>query len=142
MVTVLLVLYPLSAWWSFGFAREGVWVGAMSGVIQIDSGVRGAPWSNLKPNGWIGREARFILRPLGPERREVKWWFAWVILPEAALIFVPMWCPLLLVAAPTVLAWRSTWRRRLRIGRCQGCGYDLTALPAAAVCPECGRART
>jgi hypothetical protein len=48
---------------------------------------------------------------------------------------IPLWIPLLLVAFPTgVLVWRD---RRIPLGHCRGCRYDLTG-NTSGVCPECG----
>ena len=49
---------------------------------------------------------------------------------------VPLWMPLLLVAAPTILLWRHD-RRRIPLHCCQGCGYDLTGNTSGR-CSECG----
>jgi hypothetical protein len=51
----------------------------------------------------------------------------------------PLW-PALLLALPMPLLWVNDARRRrrrLKQGRCSGCGYDLRASPHH--CPECGR---
>src|SRR5258706_15768265 len=53
------------------------------------------------------------------------------------LLAVPLWVPLVLVAAPTACAWHRC--RRHAPGHCPTCGYDLVGI-AAGVCPECGTA--
>jgi hypothetical protein len=50
---------------------------------------------------------------------------------------VPLWMPLLIVSAPTLLAWRR-WRPA-EDGVCTGCGYNLSGI-TTGVCPECGKA--
>ncbi|MCP4590956.1 MAG: hydrogenase maturation nickel metallochaperone HypA [bacterium] len=50
---------------------------------------------------------------------------------------LPLWMVALTMAVPTAFLW---WRdRRWPPGRCQFCGYDLTA-NTSGVCPECGSA--
>ncbi|MFO0859885.1 MAG: hypothetical protein U0570_04950 [Phycisphaerales bacterium] len=47
------------------------------------------------------------------------------------------------VAIVTLVAWRvdAIARRRARVGHCSKCGYDLSATPEGAKCPECGAGR-
>jgi hypothetical protein len=47
----------------------------------------------------------------------------------------PIWFPALLIALPTALLWRSPPRTPRT---CPSCNYDLSGLPAATPCPECG----
>ncbi len=49
--------------------------------------------------------------------------------------FVPLWIPLVVVAAATILAFRHD--RRFGPGDCQECGYDLRD-DFTTGCPECG----
>jgi len=51
--------------------------------------------------------------------------------------FMPLWMPLIVVAAPTVFFWIRS--RQLVPGQCHRCGYDLTG-NVSGVCPECGAA--
>lgn len=55
---------------------------------------------------------------------------------------VPLWFCLLVVALPTVLAWRldTLARRRAKVRECLSCRYDRSRLPASSLCPECGHA--
>ena len=48
---------------------------------------------------------------------------------------VPLWLPLLLIAAPTAWLWYTD--RRPKPWQCPKCRYDLRGLDGA-VCPECG----
>ena len=50
-------------------------------------------------------------------------------------IIVPIWLPLLLIAAPTAWLWRTD--RRAKPWQCPKCRYDLRGLDGG-VCPECG----
>jgi hypothetical protein len=60
-------------------------------------------------------------------------------------LFLPLWMPLLLLAAPTVWLWRVD--RRAKPWQCAKCRYDLRGLEGGGegggdkiVCPECGSA--
>jgi hypothetical protein len=50
------------------------------------------------------------------------------------------WIPLFVFGAPAAFWWGRDLRawRRVRAGRCRGCGYDRRGLAEKAVCPECG----
>lgn len=51
-------------------------------------------------------------------------------------VAVPLWA----LALPAALLAAMLWHvRRPRPGRCNHCGYNLSGLPPAAPCPECGR---
>lgn len=49
----------------------------------------------------------------------------------------PLWLPFLLIAIPTGFLFWSDHRRRMRVGCCEKCGYDLTGNTTGR-CPECG----
>lgn len=48
---------------------------------------------------------------------------------------VPLWLPVLLIGAVTIVCWRLD--RPPRAGHCPACGYDLTGNTTGR-CPECG----
>jgi len=49
---------------------------------------------------------------------------------------IPLWMPFILIAGPTAFLWQGD-RRRVPVGHCRQCGYDLTK-NESGVCPECG----
>ena len=53
-------------------------------------------------------------------------------------LFVPWWVLTLTSSALAAVGVTQAYtkRRRIRLGRCRLCGYDLRATPGA--CPECG----
>jgi hypothetical protein len=58
---------------------------------------------------------------------------------SGALITVPLWLPLLLIAAPTAWLWYTD--RRAKPWQCDKCRYDLRGLASESqptTCPECG----
>ena len=67
------------------------------------------------------------------------WYAAPFRLPGAArpafFIECPLWLPFVIVAVPTLLAWRF-WPKPPKPGHCR-CGYDLRG-NVSGVCPECG----
>jgi hypothetical protein len=70
-------------------------------------------------------------------------YYAWVRTDPRGWVSIPLWIPLLLVAPPTALLWRSALRERRRamVGRCPACGYDLAGIAKPiepTTCPECG----
>ncbi len=55
--------------------------------------------------------------------------------PGATIWYMPLWCPLILVALPTAYLYNRD--RRPPPGHCLKCSYDLTG-NVSGVCPECG----
>ena len=71
-----------------------------------------------------------------------RWWFYGLFdslrNPTDINVRIPLWLPLLLIAAPTAWLWRTD--RRAKPWQCAKCRYDLRGLDGRnnGVCPECG----
>lgn len=57
---------------------------------------------------------------------------------NVAIVSLPLWLPIAIIASLAVLRWRSTRAAATLVSspRCRACGYDLRASPIR--CPECG----
>lgn len=130
----LVVLLSLACW----VGSAWVWVDYVGdrALVMLDFGrvsltVYGDDQDPDGP-GWYVRVA-------GPQHRGRFAWGFERINPwrDAVRYYCPLWVPVMLCACPTAFAW---WRdRRWRAaGHCPGCRYNLSGLPAGAVCPECG----
>lgn len=86
-------------------------------------------WSPMKPGHSLRLEtSRFALDGVDFSRGAT---------PDIWGVTIPLWLPFLLVACPTVIAWRH--RSPAAEGQCINCRYDLTGNRSGR-CPECGRA--
>jgi hypothetical protein len=132
VVTVLLVvvwIVSLQRW----FERDGpsLTVSAHRGslVFVLMDGGQGPP------SGWGGGSYR--------KAPAVAWGWS-VTHPRSGMAIwtVPFWCPTLVAAIGTVVAWRldAHARRRARQSLCPKCHYDRAGIAAGAKCPECGSA--
>lgn len=75
------------------------------------------------------------------EWRGVCWYHA-DVQSSLALSMVIVWpIPLACGVAGVILLRSGLRRRRVARGHCSRCGYDLSATPAPAPCPECGAQR-
>ena len=122
-------------------------------IVYITWGIR----SN-DPVGWSYQSRQFY--PQGRDSfLEVMWEDSWLGFKlfrhdypvqdwgmHVTSVMLPLWFPMVLtLIAP--LCWLRRWRRqarRVRLGLCLHCGYDLRATPAPTGprlprCPECGR---
>jgi hypothetical protein len=118
-------LYAVSAWWWVGYTfqldLDTCGVGLGRGAVKV--------WwtpSLFKERVYGWEVAAF------PDR--LQWWLPGSP-PGFSGLILPLWIPLLLVAAPTMFAIRSA--RRPYEGACPTCGYNLSATPPGP-CPECG----
>ena len=86
------------------------------------------------PDGIDGeRSIHWHFRVRNPYR--IDWGWKWHSTQSLRFLAIPLWFPLLLIAAPTAWLWRTD--RRAKPWQCAKCRYDLRGLEGG-VCPECG----
>ena len=101
-------------------------------IIDSSGMTARAPWYR----NW---QVQIVRTAFAPQWRSGFGWSPPTTMPGFVLatrnLDIPLWAPLLLLAAPTTLLWRRD--RRGDPGFCR-CGYDLKGLQGRP-CPECGR---
>jgi hypothetical protein len=127
----LAVIWIGSRWW------PAAWVSRRGTSIVV---FNGQLFASAKPSEGAGGTT-FLWLPRdtsGPFR----WWFGRSGSRASAVVWIPLWLPVVILFAPTVALWRLdvAARRRARLGLCRECNYDRRGIPAASVCPECGAA--
>jgi len=144
-----------SRWYAFTYASGGV-LTVQHGIISwfkpgwtVLNPVPRPQWNGQlsSPYGfeWLLQDYRDIL--IIPEKRGFQWFRLGGVLSDAAtpsVVYEVVGWPIpLFFLIAGILPLRSGWRvrRRIRSGGCTGCGYDLSATPAPAPCPECGAQR-
>jgi hypothetical protein len=141
-VAVIVAVYVASAWWSAWLTDAASMrsAGITAGAIFVQSNTGAATGGYVPPPGLHARRE--------PPRSGIVADFIWLPMPAGGASFagavVPLWIPLIIVAAPTCLIWRADRRaaRLAMVGRCSKCGYDHHSLAADTKCPECGAAPT
>ncbi len=134
VVTALLaVLWAASVVWDVSHSRHigGAverWAGIESGCAFV------AHTDFIMFSGYTGQSVGWQ----APFRDKPFYWIPhWEFWSDRSFqVFIPLWIPMLLLAAPTCCLWwrgRSPW-----LGHCK-CGYDLAGLAPGAACPECGK---
>ena len=120
------------------------WVGSDYGIWSLPNAGRHRFWISEGGIAWSADSQDVPLTrgsfSFGAIDLKFRWAFSYSEYPENAVLFIPLWAPLLLTLIPTGLAWRFDLiaRRRSRRGTCMKCGYARSGLAAGAVCPECG----
>ena len=147
----ILATMVLSLWSAFGWQGRGhTWerrVGVDGAVLDWD--VTRFSESYFPATGPAGSEFYFVrspfkgvsVRPTWPSLRTVGWHEGTIQTGS-----LPLWLPLLLIAAPTVWLWRTDCRAKP--WQCANCRYDLRGLASESKtvgseirptkCPECG----
>jgi hypothetical protein len=136
--------------------RYARWIGAVAiALIGATLVASTHAWVAFKGYRWllsVGDGGILVERCnvyMGPNPLEPGWhwdfqssgtqWLSWPSRSQWGGAYVPLWVPLLTVAAATAALWYLD-RRSVRWsheGRCVGCGYDLSGV--SGKCPECGR---
>jgi hypothetical protein len=118
-----------SVWWSV-VNWQAAW-----GFIWVQSGYVAVAWGDYAGLGKPGFNMFWRL----PSVMRVQWWPHLSQTPFHSVL-IPLWIPLVVVAAATALLWTADRRgtQRESGGRCPKCQYDRRGLAPDAKCPECG----
>ena len=111
-------------WSAFGYQTSTMSINLWGGCFETSVYPAGLP-----TQGW------FALRKPYEAYWLPKVVYGWISGLRTTHLFVPLWIPLLLVGAATILASRHDWR--IAPGCCQTCGYDLSHVNSDT-CAECG----
>lgn len=111
--------------WAGSVAQRQRWIALQHGGLVVQA--QTTSW--VRPPGLaceLARSSQFVWRRWIWPRRT--WLYT----------FIPLWIPLVLVAAATGLLWWLDRPPRCGVPSCVVCGYDLTGNVSGA-CPECGQ---
>ncbi|MGH7132663.1 MAG: hypothetical protein ACREJO_12025 [Phycisphaerales bacterium] len=160
VIGVLIVcVWRVSWWWGFGYQVSSWGIGANNGLVGGFAAQGTSYWSDI---GWYFRSGSGVWDWFVPSEdygvRRTHLGLAvydQYELPQPRNPYDPKvvgsWRVVSIVPWPFALAsllgggW-LVWsgrraRRRAMVGLCLKCGYDLSGLGAAGVCPECGEER-
>ena len=137
LCVLVLGVYVASAWyaargWVVNEPKLAVYMGIGRGRLAF-----AVINSRTSPDRGIPLLSPFRLGPL--DRPSIDLWPDFGSRPTVwSYAYVPLWFPLLLIAAPTAWLWHID--RRGKPWQCAKCRYDLRGLDGG-VCPECGADR-
>ncbi len=126
VVTVLLVAVWIgSGWYVWQWASATGWCVLHEGRVELS-------WDSE-----FSKDLGFRSGPFFP--LNYRWGFDLDVLANRRVV-APLWAPVCVVGAATILARRfdTLARSRARLNLCPKCNYDRTGLAIGAVCPECG----
>jgi len=130
LTVLLLVVWVGSAWWGCTlFVPTSLMASVIGGRLYIE---------HREPASFLWSKVQWD----GPYRTSFQfgWWFARQTLSNpggsvTTTTSIPLWSPVVVLGAPTVMLWYRD--RRRQPGLCIACGYDLRGADHN-VCPECG----
>lgn len=123
---LLLCAWIGTFWSAIGYQAKTVAIDLSLGCIEVSVFPKGTPTT---AQGWFAE----------PQPYEAYWYpriiYGRVMASRTTHFFLPLWIPLLIVGAATILAFRHD--RQFKPRHCQTCGYDLRG-DYSKGCPECG----
>lgn len=141
------VLWIASIRWQLYVRVRGIEFSAYSGIFEV-SRVNGSRGPALTWAAYQRASMATSWRVSGRSMVTLKdaWIAGWWIGPKYStggqdwIVQVVVWPILALTLCGGLLLWRSARmaRRLWGQGKCRQCGYALTGLPRALLCPECG----
>jgi len=137
LVALLIMVFIVSGkyWGGVGWPADGSaisreWIVLGNGQLRIDYVTRRDGTGTRKSARWEFRTRRYY---------GIDWGWEWESRLAGRSHFrrrnIPLWFPLVLIAAPTAWLWYTD--RRAKPWQCAKCRYDLRGLEGG-VCPECG----
>lgn len=134
---VLLAAWPVSIFTTLGWTDYSS--GGRLRCAVLTRGCLDLVWGGV----FKGGQPEWVAIAASPDETTV-WWPRYerpgLAFPYSTLL-IPLWIPLVLVAAPAAWSWWRFLHPPKSPTACRGCGYELAGLAAAAPCPECGRSR-
>ena len=110
--------------WTIGYQSSTVSINLWGGCFETSVYPGGSPF-----RGWFAARQPYEVYWFP---RLVHWTYSGM---RSTHLFIPLWLPLLLIAAPTAWLWWIDGRPKP--WQCPKCRYDLRGLDGG-VCPECG----
>ena len=128
---VLCLLFPAA--WGFSMQR-GLFcnLGYPDHSLEL---VLGAVWYRAQPRPDPVTAPFISITDLYQAAPSAHWRIRGSTVPGSRWVVVPLWLPFVLVVGATAFLW--LFDRRIPVGLCISCRYDLTG-NTTGICPECG----
>lgn len=139
---LIAIVWLASGWWhGVYFYPPGTVIGVdAGGWFYVDDYANFSTLHNYYAGAIVGTDSGRNRAKLALGSHNSYWYWAapWPFDENDNWMWLPCWTSFLFVAFPTaVLFWLG--RRRIPLGHCRKCGYDLRG-NESGVCPECGAA--